>query len=139
MNITVNTDKSRLDRDLIHHFLSQQSYWAQNIPRERVERSIDNAICFGAFVGEEQVGFARVVTDRAIFAYIGDVFVVPSYRGHGVSKRIMEAILAHPELQGLRRWSLVTADAHGLYEQFGFKPIAKPERHMEILDANPYG
>jgi len=135
---TISTDKSRLDRAMIHKFLSEDSYWARNIPRDLVERSIENAICFGAYDGERQIGFARVVTDRATFAYIGDVFVLPSHRGRGVSKQIMQAIRDHPELQNLRRWHLLTRDAHKLYEQFGFHALTSPERHMEIAIRNPY-
>ena len=136
---TISTDTSRLDVDMIHRFLSQEAYWSRNIPRDLVERSIENSICFGAYEGNDQVGFARVVTDRATFGYIMDVFVLPSHRGRGISKQIMEAIREHPDLQRLRRWHLVTTDAHGLYEQFGFRKISKPERHMEIAVENPYG
>ncbi len=139
MNLVITTDKSKLDVDLIHRFLSEESYWAKNVPRQLVERSIENAICFAALDGQQQIGFARVVTDRAVFAYIGDVFVIPSHRGRGVSKRIMDAIVAHPELQGLRRWHLLTSDAHRLYEKYGFTALAKPEKHMELAVLNPYG
>jgi len=135
----ITTDKSELDIELIHHYLSQESYWARNIPRELVERSIENSVCFAAIEGGRQVGFARVVTDYAVFAYIGDVFVLPSHRGRGVSKLLMAAICEHPSLQGLRRWHLLTSDAHKLYEQFGFRTVAKPELHMERRVANPYG
>jgi GNAT superfamily N-acetyltransferase len=136
---TISTDKSRLDVGMIHRYLSEESYWAKHIPRDLVERSIENSICFGAYDGDRQIGFARVVTDRATFAYVGDVFVLSPYRGRGVSKQLMQAIRAHPEMQSLRRWHLLTYDAHGLYEQFGFHKIEKPERHMEIAVANPYG
>ena len=136
---TISTDKSRLDIDLIHRFLTTEAYWARNIPRDLVERSIENSMCFGAYDGEHQVGFARVVTDRAIFAYIGDVFVLPAHRGRGVSKQIMKAIREHPDLQRVRRWHLLTNDAHALYEQFGFRRLSKPERHMEVAVENPYG
>ncbi len=138
MPYEVSTDKSRLDIDLIHKFLSTEAYWSQNIPRALVERSIANSLCFGAFDGRKQVGFARVISDFAVFAYIGDVFVVPEHRGRGVSKSIMEAIREHPHLQGLRRWLLVTRDAHELYRKFGFGELADPARHMEILVRNPY-
>ena len=138
----VSTDKSKLDVDLIHRFLSEESYWAKNIPRALVERSIAHSICFGAYAptstNVEQVGFARVVTDCAVFAYVGDVFVVPAHRGRGVSKRIMEAIRAHPDLQSLRRWHLLTSDAHGLYAQFGFRALENAAKHMEIAVRNPY-
>ena len=135
---TVSTDPSKLDLDVIHRFLSEESYWARGIPRAVVERSVANSICFGAYHGDEQVGFARVITDRAVFAYVADVFVLPAHRGRGVSKQIMRAIRDYPDLQALRRWHLVTSDAHGLYAQFGFQGIENPAKHMEILTANPY-
>lgn len=129
----ISTDSSRFDIDLIHRFLTN-SYWAEGIPREIVERSIENSLCFGIFDRDQQVGFARVITDRATFAYLGDVFVIESHRGRGLSKQLMQAIMDHPELQDLRRWSLVTRDAHGLYKQFGFTPLANPQRYMERSD-----
>ena len=136
---TISTDKSRLDVAMIHRYLSEESYWAQDIPRDLVERAIENSICFGAYDADRQIGFARVVTDRAAFAYIGDVFVLDSHRGRGVSKQLMQAIRDHPDLQRLRRWHLLTRDAHALYRQFGFQELAKPEWHMEIGIPNPYG
>ncbi|HVR40755.1 MAG TPA: GNAT family N-acetyltransferase [Thermoanaerobaculia bacterium] len=136
--IRISTDRTQLDLELIHRWLSGESYWATGIPRERLERAIANSFCFGAFDGDAQVGFARVITDYATFAYIADVFVIESHRGRSVSKQIMEAIRTHPELQGLRRWHLSTRDAHGLYAQYGFVPLGSPERHMEILAKNPY-
>jgi GNAT superfamily N-acetyltransferase len=141
MSVTISTDKKRLDRDLIHRYLAEESYWAKNIPRELVERAIDNSLCFGAFddEGGRQVGFARVVTDYAVFAYVGDVFVLPAARGRGVSKALMRAVREHPDLQRLRRWHLLTDDAHGLYEQVGFRALSNPARHMEIAVENPYG
>jgi GNAT superfamily N-acetyltransferase len=135
---TITTDKSRLDVDMIHHYLSEDSYWAKNIPRNLVERAIENSICFAAFDGHRQVGFARVLTDFAVFAYLGDVFVVPSHRGRGISKQLMRAIRDHPPFQQLRRWHLLTRDAHALYQQFGFRELEKPEMHMEIAVSNPY-
>jgi GNAT superfamily N-acetyltransferase len=135
---TISTDKSRLDVAMIHRYLSEESYWAKDIPRDLVERSVENAICFGAYDGNRQIGFARVVTDRAVFAYVGDVFVIESYRGRGVSKQLMQAIRDHPDLRGLRRWHLLTRDAHALYKQFGFQELANPEWHMEISVKNPY-
>ena len=138
MTYEVSTDKARLDIDLIHKFLSEDSYWAKNIPRAVVERSIANSLCFGAYDGREQAGFTRVVTDYAVFAWIGDVFVLPKHRGHGVSKMIMQAIRTHPDLQGLRRWHLTTRDAHGLYRQFGFREVETPARHMEIFVKDVY-
>lgn len=133
----ISTDPQRLDIGLIHDFL-RSSYWAQEIPRSVVERSIRHSLCFGAFHGECQVGFARVITDFATFAYIGDVFVVPEHRGRGVSKRLMRAIRSHPDLQGLRRIVLATRDAHGLYSQFGFQPLAQPQNFMTIHNPNVY-
>jgi GNAT superfamily N-acetyltransferase len=134
---TISTDPGRLDRESIHAFL-RESYWAPGIPRDVVDRSIDNALCFGIYDGERQVGFARVVTDRSTFAYLADVFVLESHRGRGLSKWLMEVIRGHPDLQGLRRWSLATRDAHGLYEQFGFRRPAHPDRLMEIVDPDVY-
>jgi GNAT superfamily N-acetyltransferase len=135
--IEVTTDRSRLDLDVIHGFLTA-SYWAQGIPRETVARAIEHSLCFGAFDGGRQVGFARVISDRATYAYVSDVFALESHRGRGVGKSLMAAIMAHPELQGLRRWTLATRDAHGLYRQFGFGAPAHPERQMEVLDRAPY-
>jgi GNAT superfamily N-acetyltransferase len=135
--IEVSADPSRLDVALIHRVLAE-SYWAKGIPRETVERSIRGSLCFGAYAENGQIGFARIISDRATFAYLADVFVLPGHRGQGVSRALMEAIVAHPELQGLRRWSLVTRDAHGLYEKFGFKPLASPPRWMERLDPDVY-
>lgn len=134
---TVSTDKSRLNLDLIFQFLTN-SYWAKGIPRDLVVRSIDNALCFGLFEDDKQVGFARVISDFATFAYIGDVFVIKSHRGRGLGKRLMRAIMEHPQLQNLRRWSLVTRDAHGLYAQFGFTELEHPERYMEIRNSRVY-
>lgn len=131
--ITVSSDKALLDVDVIHGFLSHESYWAQGISRERLERAIRHSLCFGAYDDGRQVGFARVISDYTTFAYVADVFVLPSHRGKGVSKQVMQAIKAHPALQGLRRWMLVTRDAQGLYSQFGFAPLDAPERHMQIL------
>ena len=138
MTISVTHDRARMDVAMIYAFLSQDSYWAKNIPRQTVERAIDHSLCFGAFDGDMQVGFARVITDYATFAYLADVFVVPSHRGRGIGKQIMEAIAGHPALQGLRRWHLVTRDAHALYAQFGFEPIDAPERHMMKVRRSPY-
>ena len=136
---TISDDKSRLNRDLIYEFLNSKSYWAQGIPRATFEKSIENALCFGVYLDEDQVGFARVISDRATIAYLGDVFVLPEHRGRGVSKLLLKTIHAHPELQGLRRWILLTADAHSLYEQAGWNKIKKPELWMELHNPNPYG
>ena len=127
---TISTDPARLDLDVIHGFLST-SYWATGIPREVVRRSIEHSLCFGIQEGGRQVGFARVITDRATFGYLGDVFVLESHRGRGLSKWLMECVHAHPELQGFRRWVLLTRDAHGLYARHGWKPLASPDRYME--------
>ena len=137
-DIEISTDAERMDIDLIHGFLSEESYWASGIPRDLVERSIDNSLCFGAFEGDEQVGFARVVTDYATFGYLADVFVLTSHRGRGIGTLLMEAIRKHRDLQRLRRWHLVTRDAQRLYEAFRFHPLELPERHMEITVRNAY-
>ena len=126
----VSTDSARLDLDAIHAFLSS-SYWAEGIPRAVVERAITGSICFGLFHGERQVGFARVITDRATFAYLADVYVLEDYRGRGLGTWLIETVIAHPDLHGLRRFVLVTRDAHGLYEKFGFTALARPEYYME--------
>jgi GNAT superfamily N-acetyltransferase len=135
--ITIDTDKSRLDLAVIHGFLTT-SYWAKGIPRETVERSIEGSLCFGVYEGPRQVGFARVITDSATFAYLADVFILESHRGRGLSRRLMDAIVAHPSLQGLRRWMLATRDAHGLYARYGFKPLAAPDRMMELHNPGVY-
>jgi len=134
---TISTDSSRFDVDMIHAFLTS-CYWAAGVPRDVVQRSIDNALCFGVFNGTKQVGFARVITDRATYGYIGDVFVLESHRGQGLGKQLIAAIMAHPELQGFRRWSLVTNDAHQLYARFGFRELASPHRYMELLNPDVY-
>lgn len=133
----ISTDPHRVDLLLVHEFLTK-SYWAKGVPLETVERSIQGSICFGIFAGEKQVGFARVISDRATFAYLADVFVIGPYRGQGLSKWMMACIKSHPQLQGLRRWLLATADAHGLYAQFGFTVLKAPERWMEIHDSSVY-
>ena len=135
---TVTTDKSLMDIDRIHRFLSEESYWAAGIPRNVVELSIENSLCFAALDGDELAGFARVITDFATYGYIADVFTVEEHRGQGVAKQIMRAIREFAPLRGLRRWHLVTRDAHPLYEQFGFNPLARPERHMEAVIENAY-
>ncbi len=128
---TISTDKAKLDISLIHQFLSQESYWAQNVPLDIVQRSIENSLCFGVYCQGKQVGFARVITDQATFAYLADVFVVHEHRGKGVSKQLVETISTYPALQGLRRWVLATQDAHTLYAQFGFTALDKPEMFMQ--------
>ena len=133
----ISTERSRLDVALIHDYLGS-SYWAQGIPRAVVERSIQHSLCFGAYLDGRQTGFARVVTDYSTFAYVADVFVVPEHRGRGISKLLLRAILEHPELQGLRRFLLATHDAHGLYAQFGFQPLACPEHFMTVHKPDVY-
>jgi len=133
----ITTDPDRIDVAVVHAFL-YDSYWANGIPRETVENSIRNSLCFGLYRGKQQAGFARVITDRATYAYLADVFVLPEYRGRGLSKWMMECIVTHPHLRGLRRWTLATRDAHGLYQQFGFRLLAAPERWMERHDPEVY-
>ncbi|HXM66716.1 MAG TPA: GNAT family N-acetyltransferase [Candidatus Acidoferrum sp.] len=128
----ISTDHERLNLDVVHGFLTN-SYWAEGIPREVVARSIDSSLCFGIYENSGvQVGFARVVSDFATVAYLGDVFVLESHRGRGLGKWLMECVVQHPALQNLRRWILLTRDAHGLYSQFGFHPLKAPERYMEL-------
>ena len=148
----LSTDPARLNLDVIHGFLTN-CYWSKGIPREVVQRSIEHSLCFGIYDeggekspllakparnGAPQIGFARVVSDFASVAYLGDVFVLESHRGRGLSKWMMECIVQHPALQGLRRWILLTRDAHGLYSQFGFTPVKSPERYMELHDPDVY-
>jgi GNAT superfamily N-acetyltransferase len=132
----ISTDPSLLDMAVIHGFL-RTSYWAKDIPITIIERAIKHSLCFGVYenhpeIGPVQVGFARVISDYATFAYLCDVFIISDYRGRALSKALVEEIVEHPDLQSLRRWMLVTLDAHGLYEQFGFQKAVHPERHMEI-------
>jgi len=134
----ISTDHSRLDVDAIHRFLSTDSYWAQNRTREQTERAIENSICFGAYSDERLVGFGRVVSDYATFAYVGDVFVIEEFRGRGLARLLMEAMLAHPDLQNLRRWVLATRDAHAVYSRHGFVQLAHPERWMELPAPDAY-
>ncbi|WP_207425924.1 GNAT family N-acetyltransferase [Pedobacter sp. SYSU D00535] len=138
MELLISTDKSKLDLELVHQFLSQESYWAKNIPFEVVKRSVEHSMCFGVYLDDQQIGFARVITDCATFAYLGDVFILPRYRGKGISKKLMEFIREHPGLQNLRRWMLATADAHNLYKQFAFTELSNPERMMEISTTDLY-
>jgi len=128
---TISTERERLQLDAIHKFLSEESYWAQTRTKEQTERAIKNSLPFGVYKGENQIGFARVVTDYATFAYLGDVYILNEFRGKGLSKWLMETISNHPELQGFRRWILATKDAHTLYEKFGFYELTHPERWME--------
>jgi GNAT superfamily N-acetyltransferase len=135
---SISTDRSLLDIDVIQNFLSTESYWAQNRDIAKTLTAIENSMCFGVYHQGRQVGFARVVSDLATFAYIGDVFVLPDYRGRGLSKWLMETIIAHPDLQGLRRWILATRDAHGLYAQFEFAELRHPDRWMEKTAPDAY-
>ena len=135
----ISTDRARLDLIAIHEFLAGSSYWARRIPFETFARSAQNSLCFGVYDSAgTQVGFARVISDFATFAYVADVFIVDLHRGHGLGKLLMECIQQHPQLQGLRRWVLTTRDAHGLYAQYGFAPPKWPERYMEIFQPNVY-
>ena len=134
---TISTDKSKLQPEVIHQFLSN-SYWAKNIPMEIVKRSVENSFCFGVYYKNEQIGFARVISDFSTFAYLGDVFILEAHRGKGLSKILMKEVFSHPKLQGLRRFCLGTRDAHTLYNQFGFYQIKKPELWMEIKHENIY-
>jgi GNAT superfamily N-acetyltransferase len=136
-NFTISTDKSRLQLDVIHGFLTN-SYWAKHIPMKIVRKAVRNALCFGVYDGERQIGLARVITDRATFAYLADVFILEPYRGKGLSKWLMQCVMAHPDLQGLRNWLLFTRDAHGLYSQYGFETVTSPERIMVIRNADVY-
>jgi GNAT superfamily N-acetyltransferase len=135
----ISTDAARVDVDLVHAFLTRDSYWARGITRDVVARSIEHSLVFGAYDGNgAQVGFARAITDMATTAYVADVFVLPSHRGHGLGIWLIACMRAHPDLQRLRVWRLATLDAHGLYEKHGFRPLAHPERLMEIIDPDVF-
>ena len=135
----ISDDPARLDLDTIHGYLSRESYWAAHIPREIVARSVANSLCLGAYAPTGgQVGLTRVISDFATYAWLCDVFVLPAHRGHGLGKALMQAVVTHPQLQGLRRFALATRDAHGLYAQYGFTPLADPTRHMERRNPNIY-
>jgi N-acetylglutamate synthase-like GNAT family acetyltransferase len=140
----ISTDKNKLDIPFIHQYLSTASYWAKNIPLEIVKKSIDGSVCFGVydlqpgFPAGKQVGFARMVTDCATFGYLADVFIIDQHRTKGLSKWLMEIIIHYPDFKNLRRWMLATKDAHGLYKQFGFTELDKPERIMQKIQADPY-
>ncbi len=135
--IEISDDKTKLDIEAIHRFL-KTAYWCEEIPKAILEKAIEHSLCFGVYDDGKQIGFSRVVTDRSTYAYLADVFILPEYRGQGLSKRMMEKVMNHPELQGLRRWSLATRDAHGLYKQFGFTALARPDRMMEIVTPDIY-
>ena len=134
----VSDERSRLDAALVHRFLSAEAYWSPGIPMAIVEKALANSLCFGLYRGATQVGFARVVTDRATFAYLCDVFVTASERGEGLGKWLVSCVLGHPDLQGLRRMCLQTRDAHGLYQAFGFRPMPDPTRYLEITRPDIY-
>jgi GNAT superfamily N-acetyltransferase len=131
---TISTDRKRLNASLIHNFLSNRAYWARSCSLEKVQHSIEHSLNFGVYKGDEQIGFARVVTDYATFAWLADVFIVDEYRGRGLSKWLIEVIVSHQQLQGFRRWVLATKDAHELYRRFGFAELKEPTRWMERLD-----
>ena len=136
--IRISTNRADVNLDVVHAFLSKDAYWSKNIQFELVRKAIENSYCFSAFVEDRQVGFARVISDGATFAYLCDVFTLPEFRGCGIGKKLMQTVQAHPELQGLRRWMLMTADAHKLYESYGFSVLAKPDRAMEISKPDIY-
>lgn len=132
-----SSDKRAMDVNAIHAYLSR-SYWAENVPHDIVSKAIQNSLCFGVFYNNAQVGFARLITDSATFAYLADVYILEEHRGKGLSKKLMETIIKHPQLQGLRRMVLATSDAHTLYEKFGFKPLANPQTFMELWTPDVY-
>lgn len=147
MDIEISSNPDRIDIDRVWRYLHDEAYWSLGIPREVVQRAIANSMVWGAYAGassgtdpsaRHQVGFLRVISDRATFAYLCDVFVLPEFRGHGIARRMLQAAREHPELQGLRRWLLFTLDAHALYARAGFTPLADPRRGMEDLDSNVY-
>jgi len=138
-DLAVSDDPARIDRARVHGFIARESYWAKGIPRDVMDKAIDHSLAFGLYRGARQLGFARVVTDRSTFAYLCDVFVEGDERGDGLGKWLVECIVAHPDLQGLRRFSLMTKDAHELYRRFGFRPMADATRYLEIHHANAYG
>ena len=131
-------DKRRIDVKMVHSYLAYESYWAKNISISLVQKSIDHSLCFGIYRKQEQIGFARWITDEATFGYLCDVFVLPAFRGMGLSKKLLSFMMLHPALQRLRRYQLVTRDAHDLYKRFGFKTIAHPEQQMAIVMEKPY-
>ncbi len=135
MTLEISTDRGRLDVAMIHAFLADDSYWVPGISRASVEKCIEHSLCFGVYLDDRQIGFARIVTDYVRYAHLLDVFVLPEFRGRGIAKLLMENILSHPELQTIVRYTLGTQDAHGLYAQYGFTAFANPERQMELLRA----
>ena len=137
-HISISTDKTKLQVNFIHQFLSEESYWAKNIPIDVVIRSIDGSTCFGVYDGNRQIGFARVITDHATFAYLADVFIDKAYRKKGISKQLMTYIMEHDSLKGIRSFMLATLDAHALYEHFGFKSLKEPGRYMSVKFFDTY-
>jgi len=135
---TISDEKNLLNKDYIHDFLSNKSYWAENIPEEIVRRSIEGSCCFGIYHNEKQVGFARVITDKATFGYLADVFIDEAYRRRGLAHWLMEVVMSHPELQGFRGWMLTTRDAHSLYAKFGFAPLENSQRVMRRSNLDVY-
>jgi GNAT superfamily N-acetyltransferase len=136
-SFSISTDPAQMDIDAVHAYLTR-SYWAEGISRAVVAKSVEGSLCFGLFDGSRQIGFARVITDRSTFAYLCDVYVLEDYRGRGLGKKLMKAVCTHPDLQGVRRFVLITRDAHGLYDQFGFTPLKDPSRYMEIARPGNY-
>ncbi|MFC4818468.1 GNAT family N-acetyltransferase [Flavobacterium sp. GCM10023249] len=134
----ITTDKTKLDLIAIHDFLSNHSGWSNHIPLERVKTSIDHSLNFGLFHQGKQIGFARVISDYSTIAYLGDIYVLDSYRGQGLSKKLMDIVMTHPNLQGLRRWILLTSTADWLYEKYGFQKLPQPELYMELFNPNVY-
>ena len=137
-NFLITTDKSKMDIVAIHDFLSKHSGWSDNIPFDTVKTSIENSLNFGLFYKGKQIGFARVISDFSTIAYLGDIYVLDNYRGQKLSKKIMEVVMQHPNLKGLRRWILLTSTAEWLYEKYGFNKLPKPELYMELFDPNVY-
>jgi len=137
-NFTITTDKLKMDVVAIHDFLSKYSGWSDNIPFDKVKTSIDNSLNFGLFHNDKQIGFARIISDFSTIAYLGDIYVLDNYRGQGLSKKLMDVVISHPNLQGLRRWILLTSTADWLYEKYGFTKLPKPELYMELFDTNIY-
>lgn len=137
-NFTITTDKLKMDVVAIHDFLSKYSGWSDNIPFDKVKTSIENSLNFGLFHNDKQIGFARIISDFSTIAYLGDIYVLDNYRGQGLSKKLMDAVISHPNLQGLRRWILLTSTADWLYEKYGFTKLPKPELYMELFDPNIY-
>jgi len=138
IDFEISTDPSKLDIELIHRYLSEEAYWCKGISKEVVMESIRNSLNFGLYDNGQQIGYARVISDYATIAYLGDVFILPAYRGKGLSKKLMAEVMIHPRLQGLRRWILLTSDAHGLYKQFGWRPIESPDKWMEKHEKQIY-